>query len=155
MVAVDRSSWAINGVNFSANNTYFNLYDSISISGYLQTVTVQYAQGRPPTASARIWIYSLVPIMGGFLGCNRYAIPSSQISTSQLVQTYIIGNNSLPVMNGTYVGFGIQDATACLVATWNNTALNIDSPNLTMNTTLYARPDSSRSGIKLSYTIMT
>lgn len=154
-MSINRTSWSLNGGSFLPNTTYFNLNDSVSVHGYLQTVTVQYAQGRLPTASARIWIYSIIPVLGGFLTCNRYAIPLSQISTSQVIQTYTLPNHTIHVSNGTNIGVGIEDTSGYLATTSNSVALMTESANLSVNASLYFRPDISRSGIKLSYTLMT
>ncbi|CAF3732021.1 unnamed protein product [Rotaria sordida] len=155
IVTVDPINRTLNGEYFPPNNTFFNLNDSSRVNGYVRTVTVQYFQTGLPITSTRIWIYGIIPILGGYIACSEYLIPSSQISTSQLIQTYNITDNRINVFDGTYVGIGIQDRLTSIATTSGTMALGIRNANLTSNTPLYFQPDNSRFGIKLSYTIVT
>ncbi|CAF4265436.1 unnamed protein product, partial [Rotaria sordida] len=155
IVTVDPINRTLNGGYFPPNNTFFNLNDSSRVNGYVRTVTVQYVQTGLPTTSTRIWIYGIIPILGGYIACSEYLIPSSQISTSQLIQTYNITGNRINVFDATYVGIGIQDRLTSIATTSGTMALGIRNANLTSNTPLYFQPDNSRFGIKLSYTIVT
>ncbi|CAF0870683.1 unnamed protein product [Rotaria sordida] len=140
------------------NNTFFNLNDSSTVNGYVRTVSIQYVQQRLPTASTRIWIYGIIPILGGYMACSQYLVPSSQISTTQLRQTYNITANTINVFPGTYIGVGIQDGLTSIATTSGTTAFSVTSANLTSNiltrTPLYFRPDNSGFGVNVSYTIM-
>ncbi|CAF0846467.1 unnamed protein product [Rotaria sordida] len=140
------------------NNTFFNLNDSSTVNGYVRTVSIQYVQQRLPTASTRIWIYGIIPILGGYMACSQYLVPSSQISTTQLRQTYNITANTINVFPGTYIGVGIQDGLTSIATTSGTTSFSVTGANLTSNiltrTPLYFRPDNSGFGVNVSYTIM-
>ncbi|CAF2710385.1 unnamed protein product [Rotaria sp. Silwood2] len=140
------------------NNTFFNLNDSSTVNGYVRTVSVRYVQSRLPTASTRIWIYGIIPILGGYMACSQYLVPFSQISTTQLKQTYNITANVINVFPGTYIAVGIQDGLTSIATTSGTIAFSVGSANLTSNiiarTPLYFRPDNSGFGVNVSYTIM-
>ena len=155
VITVDRSSWVLNGGRFAPNCTYFNFNDYVAVRGYIRSITVQYDQGRLPSSSARIWIYGIVPIVSGFKTCSKYAVPSSQISTSRVIQTYTLPNNIINVLNGAYIGIGIQDTSAYLATTTSGWAANTGNANLSTNATFTFRSESSRYGFKLSYTVVT
>lgn len=157
-VIVDPSNRTLNGGYFLPNNTFFNVNDTSTINGYVQSVTVQYQATRLPTTRARIWIYDIVPILGGFMACSQYLVPSAQISTSQAVQTYRVPINTINVFSGTYIGIGIQDTVASIATTVGSMALRIGNANLSSSIStrgpLYFSPDNSQFGIKLSYTLI-
>ncbi|CAF1595259.1 unnamed protein product [Rotaria magnacalcarata] len=93
VVPTDPIDRTLNGESFSANKLFFNLGDSMTANGYVRTVTIQYAQGHSPSSTARIWIYAIVPVAGSYSVCSSYPIPTSQISTTQLIQTYMLAAN--------------------------------------------------------------
>ncbi|CAF1305361.1 unnamed protein product [Rotaria sp. Silwood1] len=158
IVTINATNRTLNGGYITPNNTVFNLDDSSTVNGYVRTVSVQYVQSRLPTASTRIWIYGIIPILGGYMACSQYLVPSSQISTTQLGQTYNITANIINVFPGTYVGVGIQDGLTSIATTSGSIAFSVGTANLTSNiftrTPLYFRPDNSGFGAKVSYTIM-
>jgi hypothetical protein len=149
----------LNGGMLAPNNTFFNLNDSVTLNGFIQTVTVQYAETKLPSATARVWIYGIVPILGGYIGCSKYLIPSTQISTSEPIQTYTIPNGTINVLNGTLIGIGIQDTSAYLAASSNRVALSVGMADLSgsmlTNASLYFSPYFPQYGIKISYKVIT
>ncbi|CAF2531012.1 unnamed protein product [Rotaria sp. Silwood2] len=159
IVTVEPSNRTPNGGYFPPNNTFFNPNDSSRVSGYVQTLTVEYARAKLPTALTRIWVYGIIPILGGYMVCSQYLIPSYEISVSQSIQTYDIISNRINVFSGSYVGIGIEDGLASIATTSGTMALIVGSANLTSNiltrTPLYFRPDNSEFGVKLSYSIVT
>lgn len=159
VVTVDPTNRTVTGGFIAPNNTLFNLNDSSTVNGYIRSVTVQYNAIRLPTGTARIWIYGIVPILGSYMGCSEFLIPSSQISKSESIQTYTIPNNTINVFNGTYIGVGIQDATASIATTLGTIAMRTGSANLSSSILshgpLYFAPDNSQLGVKISYTIVT
>ncbi|CAF1081597.1 unnamed protein product [Rotaria sp. Silwood1] len=159
IVTINTTNRTLNGGYITPNNTVFNLDDSSTVNGYVRTVSVQYVQSRLPTASTRIWIYGIIPILGGYMACSQYLVPSAQISTTQLGQTYNITANIINVFPGTYVGVGIQDRLTSIATTSGSIAFSIGTVNLTSNIftrrPLYFRPDNLGFGVKVSYTIMT
>ncbi|CAF4988409.1 unnamed protein product, partial [Rotaria sp. Silwood1] len=152
IVTINATNRTLNGGYITPNNTVFNLDDSSTVNGYVRTVSVQYVQSRLPTASTRIWIYGIIPILGGYMACSQYLVPSSQISTTQLGQTYNITANIINVFPGTYVGVGIQDGLTSIATTSGSIAFSVGTANLTSNiftrTPLYFRPDNSGFGAK-------
>ncbi len=142
-----------------AGYTFFNIEDGTTASGYIKTVTVQYEPTQLPTTKARIWIYGIVPVPGGgYIICSQYLVPSSQI-TLQTIQTYTINNNTINVFNTTYIGIGMQDTSAAIKATYGGlahyTAGADQSTNVCLCSALSFRPDVSRGGVKIAYTIIT
>ncbi|CAF2970392.1 unnamed protein product, partial [Rotaria sp. Silwood2] len=99
------------------------------------------------------------PLAGSYIVCSQYAIPRSQISTSQANQTYRIPSNAINVFNGAYVGMGIQDSKAAVATTNNGFALHVNGADQTTNVAsrdpLYFQLDRNRIGVKLTYTIVT
>lgn len=154
MITIDPTSRTLTGTVVALNSTVFNLNDTVTVSGYLQSVTVQYNPSRLPSVSARIWIYGIVAIPGSYIGCSQYLIPSGQVSTSQTVQTYNLPANTINLFNGTYVAVGIQDTSASLAATWGGAGLRIGGANLSVGSQLYFTLDNSQVGAKISYTIV-
>ena len=129
------------------------------MNGFIQSVTVQYRGSRLPSITARLWIYTIIPISGGFMICGQHSIPPSQISISQLIQTYTLPNNTVYVAEKTYIGIGIQDTMASIATTSGSVALRTSSANLSSNIesreARYFWPDDAQTGVKLSYTIVT
>ncbi|CAF4085420.1 unnamed protein product [Rotaria sp. Silwood2] len=150
---------ALNGGTLPVNKLFFNLEDPMTTNGYVQTIQIQYGQGQYPSPTARIWIYGVVPLAGSYIVCSQYAIPRSQISTSQANQTYRIPSNAINVFNGAYVGMGIQDSKAAVATTNNGFALHVNGADQTTNVAsrdpLYFQLDRNRIGVKLTYTIVT
>ena len=138
--------------------TFFNYDDRVTTNGYIKTVTLQYESTRLPTTTARIWIYVIVQLAGGYVACSQYLVPSSQITT-QVIQTYTLNDNTLNVFNGAYVGIGISDTSACVKATYGGltyyTGGADQSTNIRACLGLYFAPDVSRCGTQISYTIVT
>ena len=159
VVTVDPQDRNLTGNSFAPNNTFFNLNDSSPTNGFIQSVTIQYRVSRLPNINARLWIYAIIPIPGGFLICSQYPIPSSQISTSQSIQTYTLPNNTIYLAEKTYIGIGIQDTTASIATTFGSVALRTNNANLSSNIgsreARYFWPDDTQTGVKLSYTIIT
>ncbi|CAF1308720.1 unnamed protein product [Adineta ricciae] len=159
VVTVNSQNRNLTGDSFSPNSTFFNLNDSSPMNGFIQSVTIQYRGSRLPSVIARLWIYTIIPISGGFMICSQYSIPLSQISTSQLIQTYTLPNNTIYVAEKTYIGIGIQDTTASIATTFGSIALRTSSANLSSNIgsreARYFWPDDTQTGVKLSYTIVT
>ena len=158
VITVDRINQLSTGGFFAPNNVFFNLNDASNVTGYVRSVTVQYDQARLPTSSARVWIYGIVPIPGGFKACSQYMVPSSQISTVQALQTYTIPASAINVFNGAHVAVGIQDTSASIGTVYSGVGMCLGGANLTsailQNQAMYFRPDDSLFGVKLSYTVV-
>lgn len=78
------------GGYISPNRTMFNLNDAVPVSGYLRSVSVQFHSRKLPSANAKIWIYTISPILGSFIVCSQCTILFSQISQISINQTYTI-----------------------------------------------------------------
>lgn len=148
----------LTSLSFSSGGIFFNLEDPVSISGYVRTITVQYHPRKMPTNAARIRIYGIVPVSGGYVLCSQYLIPTVQI-TSQVTQTYTLPDYSINVFNTTYIGIGIQDTSASIATTYGGLALWAEDADQINGagpmSTVYFKPHVWRFGAKITSTITT
>lgn len=157
-MTVNSTNRTNNGGFILPNNTMFNLNDPVPTGGYLRSVTVQFHSSKLPSATAKIWIYTLVPILGSYVGCRQYSVLSSQISRTASTQTYLMPNNTISVASGSYIGIGLLDTSAAILTTNSGSVLRVAAANLTTSiinrTSIYFTTNGSMIGIRLSYTLI-
>jgi hypothetical protein len=138
---------------------FFNAKDVINVSGFLRTITVHFAAGKLPSSQARIWVYGIVGITGSYIACSNFEIAPTQISTNLTIQTYTLPNDRINVFSGSHIGIGIQDTTAAIMSVNDGLGLVANGayavPSVLSGAPLYFRPLSTRSGLKVTYTIWT
>lgn len=149
---------SLTGQSWSHTHFFFNRDDPIPVNSHLKTLTVHYAARGLPSASARIHIYALLPSGDGFVISQAVEIPSSQISTESIVQSYSVDEKAVKLAKGSFVGLRIDDTRAA-VAMANGGHLMIadagkDSDESLIGRSLKFKSADPTIGASLAYTVI-
>lgn len=138
----------------SLQRIVFNSRNSNSKSGYLHTITIQYAQGYFPRIETQIWIYSIIQMFDEYLIDQRFQIPSVQISTESSNQTYIVADHLIFVRFGSFIGVSSDDKRVRMVRAHSGDLVYIDYDDEREEWTAIAYDDTKK-GINMNYTVVT
>ena len=138
----------------SLQRIVFNSGDSNSKSGYLHTITIQYAQGYFPRIETQIWLYSIIQMFDEYLIDQRFQIPSVQISTTSPNQTYTVADHLISLRFGSFIGVSTDDKRVRMVTTHAGDLVYIDYDDEREEWTAIAYDDTKK-GINLKYTVVT